>query len=157
MITCGEYAESLRLAQGRVTMVLGAVTTEVVVRAAERARSYIGEDQADWDPLSPRTLTGFRHINGMWIEGKEELGFSPPDNPLLREGTLKASIEAEVITPTMGMIGSENLVALWQELGTPGAEYEIPPRPFLAKGMQETIPEMESLLEEAAVDLLVPW
>jgi len=157
MYTLEEIAETYRLAALRVPEVLGAITTDVVVTAAEKARGYIGNDQDDWDPLSERTIDGFRHMNGLWISGKAQLGYSPPDNPLLREGTLRASIEAEVLEPTMGMIGSNELTALWQELGTEGALYPIPPRPFLAKAMQEMVPEAEAWLEEAAVNLLTPW
>lgn len=156
MITCGEYAEFLRVSAARVPEILGEVTSAVVISAAERARGYIGNDQDGWDPLSGATLMGFRHWRGMWIPGKIEEGYSPPENPLLRTGNLRDSIEAEVVEPTLGIIGSAEKTALWQELGTEGADYPIPPRPFLAKGMLETMPEAEALLEAAAVALLVP-
>ena len=156
MITCGEYAAYLRTSSVRVPEMLSEVTSAVVTSAAEKARGYIGHDQPEWDPLSGATLMGFRHWQGVWIPGKIGLGYSPPDNPLLRTGDLRESIEAQVIEPTVGIIGSDQLVALWQELGTEGADYPIPPRPFLAKGMMEVVPEAEALLEAAAVALLTP-
>jgi hypothetical protein len=156
MMTCGEAAEFLQLAAERLPEMCEGITASVVGLAAVRAKGYIGEDQGDWEPLSPATLDGFRHLNGTYIPGKIELGFSPPDNPLLRTGDLRDSIEAEVIDPFSGIVGSTSLKGLWQEMGTEGAQYPIPPRPFISKGLLETVPEAETLIEESMMALLTP-
>lgn len=155
MISCGEYAAFLMASAGRLNAVMTEVTELVIVSAVDRARESIGKYQPGWERLSGATLEGFHHVNGKWIPGKIELGYSPPDNPLLRRGDLRDSIEGEVDGP-MGVVGSTSKVALYQEMGTPGAEYPIPPRPFLAKALLDTLPEAKALLEEAAVALLVP-
>lgn len=95
------------------------------------AKAEIGHYQdgagqfAGWRDLAPSTL----------VE-KEQLGYSPPDNPLLREGDLRDSIEHTVHDWDYAVVGSNSDVALWQELGThgphPGADgYHVPPRSFL--------------------------
>ncbi len=83
-----------------------------------------------WAPLSDATLEGFHHPLAGYIPGKVELGYAPPDNPLLREGHLREDINCLVEGRT-GAVGSNDDVAVWQELGTPNAMYPIPPRSFL--------------------------
>lgn len=128
---------------------LEGVAAEVVIaqheglkKAAEiiehEAKAEIGEYQAPagpfdaWPQLSGATLGGFRHANGRWIPGKEELGYAPPDNPLLRDGRLRESIE-HTVEGNEAVVGSTDDVAVYQEMGTPGAEYPIPPRSFLGR------------------------
>lgn len=105
----------------------------------KEAKALIGEEQDSaagpfppWEPLSSGTLNGFLHMNGHHIPGKVELGYSPPDNPLLREGTLRDSIECTV-EGNEAAVGSNDEVAVYQEMGTPGAIYPIPPRSFLGR------------------------
>jgi hypothetical protein len=156
MITCLELAEYLRLSAARSQALLSEVVEAVVVSGAEKAKGYIGTQQSGWEALHEGTLEGFRHMNGRWIYGKNDLGYSPPNNDLLREGDMRDSIEGLLTAPLIGEIGSPDKVALWQELGTDGAEYPIPPRPFLSKALVMMIPEANVLLEELAVNLLVP-
>ncbi len=95
-----------------------------MLRAA--ARGYIGEYQdairgsPAWAPLAERT-----------IEDRIRLGFTP-DDPLLRTGALRRSIDYTV-RPRRLLLGSTSLIGLWQELGT----VTIPPRPFLGRAMAE--------------------
>ena len=101
---------------------------EVMDRAGkiiqDEAKAMIGNYQtgiqpfADWPQLSPYTLSD-----------KETLGDSPPDNPLLRTGLMRDSIKRSA-GPMEARVGSDDPVAVWQELGTTGA-HPIPPRSFL--------------------------
>lgn len=161
MFTCLEVAEYYRLSAIRCEAELSGVVVTVVEAAAVRARGYIGHQQTDlfmgWQPLSPATVSGFHHPEKGWIPGKADLGYgNPPDyDPLLREGDLRASISSES-AGLEGMVGSTSKIALYQEIGTPGAEYPIPPRPFLAKGLMEAAYDIEGLAGEVAIGLLMP-
>lgn len=114
-------------------------------RIAARARSYIGRYQTSaigpfepWEPLSQNTLHGGYTPQGLYYPGKIELGYAPPDNPLLRTGELRESIGYSV-KPNAVEVGSPLLVALWQEMGTAPSEkhWGIPPRSFLGRAMAE--------------------
>lgn len=155
--TCAEVGEYYRLSAMRCEAELSLVVVGVVESAAVLARNYIGHPQNGWEPLSSATIEGFHLPSGRYIPGKDELGYGgPPDfDPLLREGDLRASIEVSV-DGLRGIVGSAERTALWQELGTPGARYPIPPRPFLAKGLQESLPVLATLAGEMAIDLLTP-
>jgi hypothetical protein len=83
-----------------------------------------------WLPLSGATLEGFYAEGIGYVPGKEELGYAPPDNPLLRDGDLRESYGHQV-AGYEASIGSPSLIALWQELGTPDARFPIPPRSVL--------------------------
>jgi hypothetical protein len=50
----------------------------------------------DWAPLADTTLNGFTDQHGHHHPGKVELGFAPPDNPLLRTDGLHDHIELSV-------------------------------------------------------------
>jgi hypothetical protein len=161
MFTCLEVAEYYQMSALRCEAELSGIVAAVVEAAAVRARSYIGHQQNDqffgWQPLSTATIFGFHHPEAGWRPGKADLGYgNPPDYaPLLREGDLQDSISAEA-EGLVGMVGSTSKIALYQEMGTPGAEYPIPPRPFLAKGLMEAAYEIEGLAGDVAVGLLMP-
>lgn len=104
----------------------------ILERAAQivekEAKAEIGHLQGQagpfvaWAPLAESTIEGWRGH-----PGKAELGFSPPDyDPLLRSGDMRDSIEHVVIGDT-AHVGSDSMVAVWQELGT----VNVPPRSFL--------------------------
>jgi hypothetical protein len=124
------------------TLVANHHALEVAAQIVEKeAKAEIGTYQAAagpfkaWDHLSSATLEGFLHPVAGWIPGKETLGYAPPDNPLLRTGDMRDSIEhvVHVVSLTGGEahVGSNDDKALWQELGTPNALYPIEPRSFL--------------------------
>ena len=111
---------------------VGLADHEILERAAviveREAKAEIGHRQGAagpfkaWDPLAQTTIEGFKGH-----PGKAELGFSPPDyDPLLREGDMRDTIEHVVIRNT-AHVGSNSMVAVWQELGTSKME----PRSFL--------------------------
>lgn len=156
MLTLAEAAAFFRASAARVEPELSGVVESIAVLATSRAKSYIGHQQDDWEPLHEATIEGFVHAYGFYIPGKAELGFAPPDyQPLERTGEMGDSIEplAEGLT---GGVVSDDKVMLYQEMGTPNALYPIPPRPTLAKGLQESLPELREALEQVATSLLVP-
>lgn len=107
-------------------------------RLARISRGYIGEYQnfsgpfSPWRPLAVSTLLGGVSPTGYHYKGKIELGFAPPDNPLLRTGELRDSIGFQ-LTPRGVVIGSALPVARYQEFGTHDTPRHnaIPPRPFI--------------------------
>jgi hypothetical protein len=156
--TLEEMAEHFQGAAVRCEEELSGVVASVVETAAVRARSYIGHTQADWAPLSGATVFGFRHPRAGWIPGKLELGFGGSESPLERGGELRESIGAEA-DGLIGEVGSTSKIGLYQEIGTPNAEYPIPsspPRSFLAKALIEATAELEILFEPVIISLLVP-
>lgn len=157
MFTCAEVAEFYRMSALRAEAELSVVVSVIVSTAAVRARAYIGQQQTDWEPLSTATIYGFHHPRAGWLPGKADRGFAGPDyQPLMGEtGALQESITSEA-DGLIGIVGSDEKVALYQEMGTSNAEYPIPPRPFLAKALMETMPELEALAGEVAISLLVP-
>jgi hypothetical protein len=100
-----------------------------------------------WEPLSPATLNGFVHENGTVIPGREG------DDPLLRTGGLRDSIEHQV-SGYVAVVGSNDPKAVWQELGTSNAVYPIPPRSFLGGAAVRKGPEAVVEIAEAVVSVL---
>jgi hypothetical protein len=100
-----------------------------VRRYRKKAKEKIGEYQkaagpfAAWASLSPAT-----------IDDRVYQGYTP-DDPLLRTGEMRDSIEHKVIG-NEGHVGSDSDIAVWQELGTPS----IPARSFLGGAAFELAP-----------------
>lgn len=74
-----------------------------------------------WPDLADSTVTE-----------KMRLGYASEDDhkPLLRTGELRDSIEVRV-RHDEGAVGSDDPIAVYQELGTPNAAHPIPARSFL--------------------------
>jgi hypothetical protein len=82
----------------------------------DEAKHVIGTYEFDWPQLAPATQAD-----------REAKGY-PANEPLLRTGELRDSIEHMIIIPgELAEIGSNSDIAVYQELGTS----TIPPRPFL--------------------------
>ena len=110
---------------------------------AEMAKGFIGHYQAGWAPLKPST-----------IADKTKKGFAPPDNPLLRTGDMRGSIDGKAEATSYGAegaVGSESKIALYQEMGTSRG---IPPRPFLATAMMHSQEKAAVLFGQFALKLL---
>ena len=111
------------------------------VHVEKVAKAKIGEYQESagpfvgWAVLAPSTLAE-----------KERLGFSPPDNPLLRTGALRDSISHHVET-FEAQIGSNSDIAVYQELGT----RSMPPRSFLGATGIEEAPKVVAIIS-AGID-----
>jgi hypothetical protein len=82
----------------------------------DEAKRVIGTYELDWPQLAPSTQ-----------EERVKEGF-PANEPLLRTGELRDSIEYTVISDHEAEVGSNLDIAVYQELGTA----HIPPRSFLA-------------------------
>ncbi len=155
MITLQEAAEFFLASAARCPEVMSGVVAGVVEAGAERAKGLIGNEHDGWAPLSGATVYGFRHPRAGWIPGKEELGYGGFESPLLRTGQMRDSIEFSVAS-LIGEVGSNDKRALWQELGTV-AEYSIPPRPFISRGLLEAAEAVfPELMGPAVLSLLVP-
>jgi phage gpG-like protein len=84
---------------------------------ASECRRVIGSYELGWEQLAAATQAE-----------RERLGY-PPNEPLLREGTLRDSIGFEIVKPgELAIVGSNSDIAVYQELGTS----TIPARSFLA-------------------------
>lgn len=130
LLSLAQFAAKL----AEVPLEMQAAETLVLTHAAkhvqQEAKKQIGHyaDAAGpfgaWAPLAETTLAD-----------KERAGYAPPDNPLLRSGDMRDSIEYTVL-PLEAHVGSNDDKAVYQELGThgpnPGADgYHVPPRSFL--------------------------
>jgi phage gpG-like protein len=76
-------------------------------------------------------------------------GYSEND-PLLRSGKLRDSISHHT-DHLVAVIGSNEDVAVWQELGT----NKIPPRPFLGTALYESIDDIKKIVGGAVVSGIV--
>lgn len=103
---------------------------EIGHRTAEHAKGKIGNYQPGWPPLAETTLQGFGRF-----PGKIQLGYAPPDNPLLRTGQMRDSIGSSVETPSVE-VGARDHKAIFHELGTS----RMPARPFIGPAMIERMP-----------------
>ena len=123
-------AHLLLLAAGEKIIEHEALET-ACVEIEKRAKEKIGEYQntagpfAAWSPLAEST-----------VEDRANKGFSA-DEPLLRTGELRDSIEHKVIGHE-GHIGSDSDIAVYQELGTD----RIPARSFLGGAAFELAPKI---------------
>ena len=101
----------------------------------KHAKAKIGEYQeaagpfASWAPLAVST-----------VAEKQALGYAPPDNPLLRTGEMRASIQRN-FNAIEGHVGSDDPVMEWQELGT----RHIPPRSALGAAAIEKGDEVAAI------------
>lgn len=120
---------------------------------AEDAKARIGHyDGNDWPQLAESTQ-----------EGRVKAGFTPND-PLLRTGALHDAITSEgkgreaVAGVKSGQPDPKGTdlgnIAIWQEMGTPGAKHPIPPRPFLGPAGFAKAHEVVNAVGKAVADTL---
>jgi len=109
-----------------------------------RAHEIPGHYQTGWEQLAEAT-----------IDDKTSKGFPVP-SPLKRTGEMADSYKKEVDVPALSLIvGSPELKALWQEVGTVNGTHSIPPRPVCEIAMTEALPYAEKMFGELAVSLLM--
>lgn len=141
MMTFDEFAAFLSRSAALVRPELEADLVKIGEAQKHLAKELIGHEHDDWPPLAEST-----------IEEKASHGYQVPA-PLLREGTLRDSIEMRVSPAVLEVaVGSDDPVALYQEMGTS----RIPPRPFISKSAVDNLPFAEDTLERTAVALLTP-
>jgi len=106
----------------------------------DRAKAILGhyQEEGKTGPFPP-----WAQLKQRTIEEKERLGYAPPDNPLLREGDLRDSIEHTVVSTDEAAVGSNSIVAVAQELGTSRG---IPPRSFLGAAAFQSIEKVGKIV-----------
>jgi HK97 gp10 family phage protein len=132
-----QFASLLERAAVKATPELEKVVAKLGPIVAEAAKEKIGHEQPGWPPLAAST-----------IEEKAAAGFETPA-PLLRTGAMRESITSELIAPLAVAVGSSDKTAVYQELGTS----RMPPRPFIAPAMLESLPAATRFIVEAAEKL----
>ncbi len=138
------------------------VFAEIGAMIRRDARDRLGVYHAQDGPF-PR----WRMLADSTQTERERLGYSP-DEPLLRDGTLRASIH-EMALPWAVAVGVERGatdsqgtplgdIAMWQEFGAArlGVPH-IPPRPFLGPALYNNIQESVAMLTEAAFHRLTAY
>jgi hypothetical protein len=144
-----EFARHLEWVARQVPKETEKALKETGQNAVRRAKAKIGLYQhdyvspkgtwfPDWSLLSEATLWGGTSPSGHHYPGKVQLGYAPPDNPLLREGDLRNSIQFSLTgawTADKLTLGSIDEVMLFHEHGT----RLMPPRPVIAPSLAETI------------------
>ena len=112
-----EFAKFIQAELGEGVEHAKETALELGARAIQHeARRVIGTYDYGWPELAPATQAD-----------REKKGYAP-DEPLLRDGTLRDLIKYTVISKEEAEIGSNSDIAVWQELGTSS----IPARSFLA-------------------------
>jgi hypothetical protein len=124
------FVAQLKTIDRDLTEVGPAILARACEMVAKAAREAIGKEHEMWSALAPGT-----------IAEKVRHGYAVPA-PLLRTGEMRSSIEWTVDAAKLeGCVGSDDPVALYQELGTS----RIPPRSFLvssAISMEDKIHKM---------------
>lgn len=139
----GEFGRFLELLAAEATAEIDALDKATAL-LQKKAKDKIGHYQPEagpfleWAPLAPATLSE-----------KEGLGYSPPDNPLLRTGETRASIQRKFevsgtgpVHESVGLVGSDDDVMVWQELGT----RTIPPRSVLGSTAVENADRVAKII-----------
>jgi hypothetical protein len=127
----GDFARHLETLAAGMPAVELFVLQRIGIAIKQRAKEKIGDYQeeagpfAAWAPLAQSTK-----------EDRIRKGYSE-DDPLLRSGELRDSIEYVVMLPEV-VIGSPLDIAVWQEMGTE----KMPPRSFLGSAAFELTPEL---------------
>jgi|ERR1039458_2089062 phage gpG-like protein len=147
MISFKQFANLM----GRSVMDSRTLVTETLLKTMEsvalEAKAYIGHELSEWPALAEST-----------VEEKSKLGYTgrlSATDPLLRTGEMRASIGAYAVG-SVGVVGSNEKKALWQEMGTLRATGSIPPRPFIGMAMSRAEPQAMLFFGELAVAMLTP-
>jgi HK97 gp10 family phage protein len=126
------FAEEFALHEG-----MKAVAKKIEKTAKNEIGTYQKEkgNFPEWAELADSTL-----------QEKERLGYSPPDNPLLRTGALRDSITSQV-KGFEAVVGSKSQIAAWQEFGTS----KMPMRPFIGPAAFTNKDNIRKMIGAAAI------
>lgn len=123
-----------------LVVAIDAARKEALERASQviekEAKRVIGTYDYGWKELAPSTQ-----------DTRASLGYDP-DEPLLREGDLRSSIEHTIVSDKEAVIGSDSDVAVYQELGTA----TIPARSFLAGAASAKGKECAEILGQVVIE-----
>lgn len=135
MMSLDEFAAALEDMRDEAPIKLAIGLEKIGELAKTLAAEYPGTYQRGWAPLAESTL-----------RDKERQGYPTP-SPLLRTGEMAASYEKAVDPVELEVtIGSEDPVALYQEMGTS----KMPPRPVVSLALQNSLPYAKDTLVEIA-------
>lgn len=113
------------------TVLTDSMLERAAVKIEKAAKEKIGDYQPEAGPFA-----SWAGLAESTKEDRERKGFSP-DEPLLRTGALRDSIEHRIGFQE-AHVGSDSPVAEYQELGT----NKIPPRSFLGGALFEQAPKI---------------
>jgi hypothetical protein len=143
MMTFGQVAEMLAKSASRCRAELEVDLAAVGALAVPAAAEFIGHELPQWAPLAAST-----------VAEKKRLGYTgqvSATDPLLREGTLRDSIGAEVEGLEL-VVGSTDKIAAYQFAGTA----HIPPRDPIALAMLGALDHAADRLGERGIALTTP-
>lgn len=133
-----QFAREMSSASATIATGLEAGFRIIVKEIEETAKEEIGVYQPaygpfdDWAPLAEST----KH-------DRIRQGYSE-DEPLLRSGKLRDSIQSEVMG-LAAIVGTKSEIGLWQEVGTE----RIPPRPIIGPAYVRRIGPLIEAIEQA--------
>src|SRR5262245_15225857 len=110
----------------------------------KRAKAKLGEYQDEAGPF-----VGWADLADATKADRVSQGF-PEDEPLLRTGAMRDSIE-HTVADGEAQVGSNSDIAVYQELGTE----RIPPRSFLGGAAAESVDAIIGIVGDHAVTALV--
>lgn len=134
-----QFAREMSSASASIATGLESNFRVIVKEIEETAKEEIGVYQPAygpfnaWAPLAESTKAD-----------RVRRGYSE-DDPLLRSGELRDSIESEVIG-LAAIVGTKNQIGLWQEVGT----NRIPPRPFIGPAY---VRKVDALMESVGTTI----
>jgi len=132
-----QFARELSSASASIATGLEAGFRVIVKEIEETAKEEIGVYQPAygpfdaWAPLAESTKAD-----------RVRQGYSE-DEPLLRSGELRDSIQSEVVG-LAAIVGTKSEIGLWQEVGTD----RIPPRPFIGPAYLRKIDPLMEAIEQ---------
>ncbi|MCX2905211.1 hypothetical protein MI048_08485 [Pantoea agglomerans] len=130
-----QFARELSSASASITNGLEAGFRIIVKEIEETAKKEIGVYQPAYGPFDAWAPLAESTKHDRIRQGYSE------DEPLLRSGELRESIQSEVMG-LAAIVGTKSEIGLWQEVGTA----HIPPRPFIGPAYFRKIdPLMESI------------
>lgn len=119
----GAFADHLAKLAIKIEPALHAELKKVGKTLEKDAKAIIGEYQTEnMGPFPP-----WKQLAESTVDDRVRKGYAP-DEPLLRTGDMRDSIESTVEGLEVA-VGSDSKIALYQEMGTTRG---IPPRPFLS-------------------------
>lgn len=142
----GALARALNRAAAQMPLSYAAAMKAGAEAVATDAKSRIGHYQDGWKRLAPSTVAEKTRLG---FAGVPLQGGDGGDNPLLRTGALRESIETEA-TAHMLVVGSASDILKYQEWGT----RTLPPRPVLLPALHHTMPAVTALIGKAVTRTL---